>query len=348
MNLFSRPIAGKVLIVEPDPDIARMLEVRLARDGHEVITADTAKRAIDTSKNLVLDVAIVDLAIVDGPLELVEKLRAAHRPFEVLVTSVDPSPEIVVKALELGAMDVIVKPFQNLKIVTIKARNAVAKVRAERDRDELARMLAAQTQDIVHREEAAERAHPALDEDEGLDLEAMSSVDSLTGMPSRAAADERFKKEAARALRYDRPLCVALASIDDLDAVIDRFGGSVADGVLRGVAAIFSGMVRDVDFCARRHGGEFVFIFPETSKDSGFIVVDRIRQALSQTSFSEFVGDDGTGGGFRVSASFGIAAIPTDTLNVDLLRESAETALAHAKTARDKVVLFDATMMRRV
>jgi diguanylate cyclase (GGDEF)-like protein len=351
---WAKSAIGKVLIVEPDPDIARMLEVRLARDGHDVVVVDHGQAALRAAKNETLDVALVDGKVADIlPIDLLQQLKSTYAPFEVILMSVDPTTEMLVKALEAGAYDLVVKPFTNLKILTTKLKSAVVKVRAERDRDELARMLAAQTQDMVHREAESERTSnatmvgtaPPTSEDSVIDLDGMTGVDTLTGLPNRRASDERFKKETARALRYDRPLCVALGSVDGLDRVIDGFGAAVADGVLRGIASMFSGMVRDVDFCARRQGGEFLFIFPETAKESGFIVVDRIRLALSQTSFSE-LGPE-SHGDFQLSASFGLAALPTDTMNADLLRDAAEAALVQAKITGDRVVAFDGAMLKK-
>jgi diguanylate cyclase (GGDEF)-like protein len=352
-DIWAKPATGKVLVVEPDPDIARMLEVRLARDGHDVVCVETARAAMVTSKEEVLDVAMIDGKVADTPaLELLAQLRAQHSPFEVIIMTVDPTTEMLVKALEAGAFDLVVKPFTNLKILTTKLKNAVVKVRAERDRDELARMLAAQTQDMVQREAEVERTNPNIqmpsfgpeDTVPMIDLDTMSGIDPLTGLPNRRSAEDRFKKETARALRYDRPLCVALGSIDGLEKVIHTFGAQVADGVLRGIASMFSGMVRDVDFCARRLGGEFLFIFPETPKESGFVVVDRIRQALSSTSFTE-LGPE-SHGNFKLSVSFGIAALPTDTMNAELLKDAAEAALQQAKISGDRVVMFEGSMLR--
>lgn len=354
LDLWTKSSIGKVLVVEPDPDIARMLEVRLARDGHDVVVVDSARGAFAAAEHETLDVALIDGKVADlPPFELLQHLKSKYAPFEVMLMSVDPTNDMLVKALEAGAYDLVVKPFTNLKILTTKLKSAVVKVRAERDRDELARMLAAQTQDMVHREAEAERTSnativgtaPPSSDDAPIDIDGMSGVDTLTGLPNRRASDDRFKKETARALRYDRPLCIALASVDGLDRVIDGFGAAVADGVLRGIAAMFSGMVRDVDFCARRQGGEFLFIFPETAKESGFIVVDRIRVALAQTSFSE-LGDE-RHADFRLSASFGLAALPTDTMNADLLRDAAEAALVQAKITGDRVVLFEGAMLKR-
>ena len=344
LSLWNDRPSGRVLLVEPDEDIARMLEVRLARDGHEVVLARTGQEALRMTLTEDLDVALVDRKLQDiDALELMRQLQQQFAPFETILMTVDPTVELFVEALEAGAYDMVVKPFANLKLVTAKVDKAVSKVQAERDRNELAKMLHAQTKGGGKPPQAEEEPLPS-----AIDLDGMSGVDPLTGLPNRKAAEDRFRTETARALRYDRPLCIALASIDDLDAVVERHGHDVADGVVRGIVQLFSGLVRDVDFIARRQGGEFFFLFPETSKDSGFVVIDRIRQKLIQTSFSDFLGEQAQATGFRMTASFGLAGLPHDTMNAELLRTAAESALSRAKTAGgDQVVAYDPSMSRR-
>lgn len=345
-NLWNDLPSGRVLLVEPDEDIARMLEVRLAREGHDVVVARTGQEALRVVLTHDLDIALVDRKLQDvAALELMKQLQDQFAPFETILMTVDPTVELFVEGLEAGAFDMVIKPFANLKLVTCKVDKAVAKVQAERDRNELARMLHQQTSGISAPPTPTAEEEPMLG---AIDLNGMSGVDPLTGLPNKQAADERFRTETARALRYDRPLCVALASIDDLDAVVGNFGHDVADGVIRGIVQIFSGLVRDVDFIARRQGGEFFFLFPETTKDSGYVVIDRIRQKLIQTSFSNFLGDDATGEGFRISASFGLAGLPADTMNAEILRSAAESALSRAKASGgDQVVRYEASMTRR-
>lgn len=342
--LWNQPPTGRVLLVEPDEDIARMLEVRLAREGHEVSVTASGKAAMDLVQGEDFDIALVDRSLQDTPgLQLMSELHERFDPFETIVMTVDPTVELFVEALDAGAFDLVVKPFSNLKLVTSKVKNAVGKVRAERDRNELARML--------HQQSQSGSTLPTTTPEEpmlsGIDLDNMSGVDPLTGLPNRRAAEQTFRTETARALRYERPLCITLCSVDDLDAVVERFGHDVADGVLRGIVSLFQGMVRDVDFVARLQGGEFFFMFPETPKDAGFVVVDRIRQKLIQTSFKDMLGAENHDE-FRITASFGVSGLPTDTMNAELLRTAADTALNRAKsTGGDQVVLYDSSMIRR-
>ena len=293
------------------------------RSGEQALALDaTAPR---------IDVAVVDrnLPRVRG-LDVVAHLKNHFAPFEVIVTSVDPTIERTLEALDAGAFDLVAKPFSNLKLLTHKVATAVGKVRAERRARDLTR--APGESGGGSRTEGSE-SFPS-----NLDLDDMSGIDPLTGLPNRRAAEQRFRTETSRALRYDRPLSVALCSIDDLGLVVDRFGREVADGVLRGVVQLFTGLVRSVDFVARPQGGEFFFIFPETAKDGGFVVVDRIRQKLLASSFSDDLSPDGQ---FRLTGSFGVAGLPTDTMNADILKRAAEAALLRARaTGGDQVVLY--------
>lgn len=339
LELWSPDTTGDVLIVDSDDNVARLLEARLARDGHRVSVFRSGREtaALDRTATAV-DVAIVDrnLPGVSG-LDVMAHLRKHFEPIEVIVTSVDPTVERTVEAMNAGAFDLVAKPFSNLKLVTHKVDKAVAKVRAERHLRAWARALPPPGDS--DRTEAAESL-PS-----NFDLNDMSGIDPLTGLPNRRAAEQRFRTETSRALRYDRPLCVALCNIDDLGAVVDRFGREVADGVLRGVVQLFTGLVRSVDFVARPQGGEFFFIFPETAKEGGFVVVDRIRQKLLASSFSDNLSPNGQ---FRLTGSFGVAALPTDTMNGDILKNAAETALWRARaTGGDQVVLFHPGMSRR-
>lgn len=341
------PRRGRLLIVEPNADVARVLEVRLARDGHEVVIVTTGKAALASAKDHAPDVALVDRGVSDVPsLDLIERLRGMAESMEVILMTVDPTTEIAVAAIDRGAFDTVGKPFSNLKLVTSKVNNAVGKVHAERDRAELARVLYEQTQDLAEREAEAEASKssdilPVLthDDDEDdtdtIDFDDMSGVDPLTGIANRRASEQRFRSETARALRYDRPLCIALASVDGLSDLIEAEGGDVGDGVLRGIVQLFIGMVRDVDFIARREGGEFFFLFPETTKENGIVVLERIRVRIAQTSFSDVVDGDHD---IKLSVCFGVAGLPADTMNVDRLERAAETALRHAKTIQDVVV----------
>ena len=107
------PSSGaKVLVVEDDAAIRRLLQVALTRAGHCVVTAADARAAlsalaIDKPAAVLLDLGLPDR---DG-LELVPLIKAAGAA--LVVISARDGTEQKVAALDLGADDYITKPFDS-------------------------------------------------------------------------------------------------------------------------------------------------------------------------------------------------------------------------------------------
>ena len=57
---------GRILVCDDEPQILRTLRVILREAGHEVVTAASAKEALDTASEGPPDAAIVDLLLPDG------------------------------------------------------------------------------------------------------------------------------------------------------------------------------------------------------------------------------------------------------------------------------------------
>ena len=336
----TEPRRGRVLIIESDTDIATLLETRLTREPgrYEIWTAETAQGGLYLADQHAVDVALLarDLPDADS-MRVLKALRSTPTPCEVIVMTVDPTVEIFVQALDAGAFDLVVKPFSNLTLVTAKLANAVAKVHAERECIRLrARLAALETGDgdgvrAVVDAPLARAESP---------LSSTIDIDPVTGLANRGAAELRFREETSRALRYDRPLAVVFISVDRLDHVIEADGYEAADRLLRDFGRVIIAQIRDVDFLARRQGGEFMLLLPETTKADAAVVAERIRTELT-ASFAA-TPSDATG----LTASFGVAGLPTDTMNADLLRQAGEVALAQAEASGDCVMLYEAPYRR--
>ena len=322
---------GTVLLIEPDADVARMLEVRLAREGYDVLMAETGQGGQYLVDQHTVDLILLDRNLNDASLELLQQLRSTPNPCEVIMMTADPTVEIFVEALDAGAFDLVVKPFSNLKLVTSKVRNAVAKVQAERTRDELAAKL-----DAFESAEVPTLTGAAETGDASDDPTVVSDVDPVTQLPSWRAAERRFAEETSRALRYDRPMTIILLSVDKLETVIEIAGSEAMDQVLHDLSQLLRGQVRDVDYLARRQGGEFMLLLPETQKPEGAVVAERIRQRLESANLGTL-----NAGDIRLTASFGLAGLPADTMNAELLRQAAEVALTRAQASGNLVISYD-------
>jgi len=104
-------MAGRVLIVDDEPQILRALRVVLREAGFQALPAETAQQALDVAALQRPDAAIIDLLLPDGDgVEVCRALRALSR-MPILVLSAMGEEDDKVRALEAGADDYVTKPF---------------------------------------------------------------------------------------------------------------------------------------------------------------------------------------------------------------------------------------------
>jgi PAS domain S-box-containing protein len=102
----------RLLIVEADEAIRRLVANRLERQNIEVVAAETAAAALAELAHTAFDVAIFDLMLPDGSgIDLLRVLRERGAPTHVIVLSDADSEGDRVHALGLGADDYVAKPF---------------------------------------------------------------------------------------------------------------------------------------------------------------------------------------------------------------------------------------------
>jgi two-component system KDP operon response regulator KdpE len=100
-----------ILVVDDEPQIARVLKTALSSQGYGVRTASDGEEALLEMKNWSPDLLITDLRMprMDG-LELCRRVRKESR-IPIIVLSVKGEETIKVEALDAGADDYITKPF---------------------------------------------------------------------------------------------------------------------------------------------------------------------------------------------------------------------------------------------
>ena len=120
---------AKILIIEDDAHIRRLLQATLQRAGHQVIEADSARQAIALFDIERPDVVLLDLGLPDRDgLELIEPLRLRSNATLIVVSARENSVEKVT-ALDLGADDYVTKPFDTEELLA-RIRTALRHQRA--------------------------------------------------------------------------------------------------------------------------------------------------------------------------------------------------------------------------
>jgi diguanylate cyclase (GGDEF)-like protein len=158
-------------------------------------------------------------------------------------------------------------------------------------------------------------------------LRLLASTDGLTGLLNHRHFQERFQEELKRLRRYPSGLCLLLMDIDHFKKVNDTYGHPVGDMVLRGVAGVLRGVLRETDVPARYGGEEFAALLLDSTKEEGLAVAERLRKAIEKSSFHL----QGRRQPLKVTVSIGLASWPQDGPSREALIRAADAALYRAK-----------------
>jgi two-component system cell cycle response regulator len=211
----------------------------------------------------------------------------------------------VLRGLDIGAHDFLVRPVDRNELV--------ARVRTQ-----------------VRRKRFAERLR------DGVQFSMDAAItDGLTGLHNRRYLDAHLANLFDDAVRRDADVAVLLLDIDRFKSVNDRFGHDAGDEVLREFALRIRTLTRGVDLVARYGGEEMVVVVPDASLEEARFVAERIREKIGSTPF-QFADRSRS---LEVTVSIGVAARqPGDTSALEMLKR-ADLAVYRAKDeGRNRVI----------
>ena len=171
-------------------------------------------------------------------------------------------------------------------------------------------------------------------------LEEMATTDGLTGLANHRVFQEELDRQIAAANRFGNQVSVILSDLDRFKSVNDTYGHPVGDQVLRGLADVLRrNVVRDTDLPARYGGEEFAVICGGTDVEGAVKLAERIRADLEAQVFHTDKGE------LRATISMGVATLPDQARDKQLLVERADSALYAAKQGgRNQVRIWSKEM----
>src|SRR3954452_17417739 len=103
----------RVLIVDDEPNLRKVLGAHLQREGYEVVLAPDGEAALAVVEKGGVDVVVTDMVMpkLDG-LALLRMLTESHPDLPVIMITAHGTIDSAVEALKLGAFDYITKPFE--------------------------------------------------------------------------------------------------------------------------------------------------------------------------------------------------------------------------------------------
>jgi DNA-binding response OmpR family regulator len=121
----------KILVAEDEPMLLKTIELKLKKEGYEVIVTSDGRQAAEQIESANPDMVITDIMMpyVSG-LELINLLRnKLNRKTPIIMLSAMEQEKVVMEAFELGADDYITKPF-SLNELVIRVKRLVARTKS--------------------------------------------------------------------------------------------------------------------------------------------------------------------------------------------------------------------------
>jgi diguanylate cyclase (GGDEF)-like protein len=157
-----------------------------------------------------------------------------------------------------------------------------------------------------------------------------ATTDALTGLQRRETVLGELDREIERAVRYRRPLTIAMADLDSFKAINDQHGHLAGDIMLRRAAQTVTKSLRSTDLVGRYGGEEFLILLPESETMGALQVVEKLRRAIESLRVEADSGEI-----LSTTISIGLASIaglPASVpLTAEALIEAADRSLYQAK-----------------
>jgi len=158
--------------------------------------------------------------------------------------------------------------------------------------------------------------------------ERLAVIDALTDLYNRRYLADALRRECSRVGRYGNTLSCLMIDLDGFKAYNDVYGHLHGDAILRQVAALIAGSLRDCDIAARYGGDEFCVLVTETDAEGAELLAERLRASIAE---QRVVVD---GWVVTVTASIGVVTVDGRPAPYpEKLIEGADTALRRAKAA---------------
>jgi diguanylate cyclase (GGDEF)-like protein len=160
--------------------------------------------------------------------------------------------------------------------------------------------------------------------------------DTLTGLYNRRYFEERLGVETQKSFCSSTPLSLVMVDIDHFKKVNDTFGHTAGDQVLCKTSSLLKNSIRKKDMVARYGGEEFMLILPETGLEESFLIAERIRRLVENTSFE--IGQAQV----NLTISMGISNFPSHRAKSkeELVRMTDQALYDAKRGGRNKVCIF--------
>ncbi|KLE02621.1 diguanylate cyclase [Aliarcobacter butzleri L348] len=300
---FKKP----TILVVDDMTTTLLLLHDLLKDTYEVKIAKSGTKALEILESPNdIDLILLDIEMPDiNGYDVLRKIKNNDtiKNIPIIFITGKTSQEDEEYGLNLGAIDYITKPFNNV-IVKLRIKNYL-NLKIKNDM-----------------------------------LEKLSMYDGLTNIRNRRYFDETFEKTFNEIKRDKKSLAVLMIDIDFFKPYNDNYGHGQGDETLRKVAkALEKTIKRASDFVARYGGEEFVILLKDINKDGVEAVANNLLNAVRELKIThEFSKIEN-----YVTVSIGVSYYnsSSDITKLELLLKADETLYSVKNSGRNNFAILE-------
>ncbi|MDR3600585.1 MAG: diguanylate cyclase [Desulfosporosinus sp.] len=258
-----------LLIVDDKPEHQLMLIGYLNNIDCNIITAKSSQEALDYLQHYEFALLILDLEMF-----AIDRLTSTAIPIIFMAGKTFDQGSLC-QGHELGVVDFLTKPIEPV-ILRNKVRIFLALYQQQKLLSQQAELLESNAEELLKLKAVNNQ------------LETLSTLDGLTGIPNRRHFDQAIERYWKTALREQLPLSLLMIDIDNFKAYNDTYGHVKGDDCLILVAkTLASSVKRPDDFVARYGGEEFCVVLPNTDKKGAFHVAETMRKSIEMLTLKQ-------------------------------------------------------------
>ncbi len=255
----------RILLVDDDPFVRNMLGELLESEGYTIVTATNGREGLDCcleDRDVELVISDMNMDEMDG-LEFIKAFRRHDPQTPIIILTVNDEITVALDALRSGADDYILKDETITETILFSIRRVMEKHLLK--------------QRYIRLLEELQRKNR--------ELERLSFLDGLTGIPNRRYFDQTVRREWRRTRREGLRLSLIMIDIDFFKAYNDALGHLQGDDCLRRVSRTLEASLKRPGDMAFRYGGEeFAVILPGTDAAGAMAVAQKIQEAVGALS----------------------------------------------------------------
>ena len=321
----------EILLIDNNLDNLNNLTFNLAQKGYKTQKLKHGQEVIKIAEEQQPNLIILNQTnILNDGYEVCSSLKKSDRASEIPIIffSNSHARKDKVKAIEIGGVDYIARPFH--------LEEAIARIERQLENYHLQKQL--QDQNILLQKEIKIRTKvEAALRHANQELRYLATTDALTEIANRRKFDEYIIQEWRRLAREKAPLSMIIADVDCFKSYNDTYGHQAGDNCLEKIAQSIARVIkRPSDLVARYGGEEFVIVLPRTELAGAVHIANEIRVAIRHLNISH----QSSSVSDRITLSLGVSsAIPIPKTSSEALIYAADSALYDAKSqGRDCLV----------